>query len=249
MSKITPLPVLALGSGPSGPTGVPIIFPDSDTEALNQPAVTSAAFMFAYNPVTGFWERVESATAAADGWVPVVNGNVLTIAQLFGLNAAGNFDRIWARPNNADGLAAETTGNLASDAFLYAFNGTTFDRIRAANIYHNVVTAAAGLTAVWTPTAGKKFRLMGYTISVAGTIGASGPNTIQLRDGAATVIKTHLANMIQTPTANISGGDTQIGADLGQGQLSAAANNVLNVNVGTALGSGGVAVNVWGTEE
>ena len=130
----------------------------------------------------------------------------------------------------------------------YAWNGASYDRVRIANIFHTVIATALGSTPVWTPTAGKSFRLMGYTIDVAGTMAATGVNTIKLEDGA-TVIKNHLANCIQTPTASISGGADHIQANLGQGQLSAAAGNVLNVNLSVAMATGGVAVNVWGCEE
>jgi hypothetical protein len=185
---------------------------NTDTVPATDFGVTTAGMGYSFNATTGFWERIESASAAADALVPATVGNQLVIAQLFG------------------------------------YNGATFDRIRVANIFHTVLATLVGSTAVWTPTAGKKFRLMGYTISVAGTLAATGVQVLKLED-AAVVIKTHLANVIETPTVSISGGDTQIGADLGQGQLSAAVNNVLNINLGTAMATGGVAVNVWGTEE
>lgn len=209
---ISPAPVLITVLGPNGvPVSLAFAAPSapfSDTT----PSLPTISFSYAFNETTGEWEQVESASAASDGLVPSADGNVLTIAQLFG------------------------------------WNGASFDRARLATVFHTVVATAAGSTAVWTPTAGKKFRLMGYTISVAGTLAATGVQTLKLEDGA-TVIKNHLANVIETTTANISGGDTQIGADLGQGQLSSAINNVLNINLGTAMASGGVAVNVWGTEE
>jgi hypothetical protein len=149
--------------------------------------------------------------------------------------------------NNTDGQA-NTSSAFVSAAYLYGYNGATFDRIRIANVYKTVSATAAGNTPVWTPTAGKKFRLMGYTIDVAGTAAATGVQVLQLRDNA-TVIKNHLANLIQTTTASISGGDSHMGADLGQGQLSALANNVLNINLGTAMATGAVVVHAWGTEE
>lgn len=177
-----------------------------------------------------------------------------TIAFGYGLNivsqSSGNV--FWEQqvngPATADALVPNATGNARDIAQLFGFNGTTFDRVRIANVFHSVIATAAGSTAVWTPTAGKRFRLMGYTISVAGTLAATGVQTIKLED-SATVIKNHLANVIETPSASISGGDTQIGVDLGQGELSATVNNVLNINLSTAMATGGVAINVWGTEE
>jgi hypothetical protein len=147
-----------------------------------------------------------------------------------------------------DGLAPQSVGNQVVIAQLFGWNGASFDRIRVANVFKTVVATAAGSTVVWTPTAGKSFRLMGYTISVAGTLAATGVQALQFLDGA-TAIKNYFADVIQTPTVSISGGDTQIGADLGQGQLSAAVNNVLSISLGSAMVTGGVAVNAWGTEE
>jgi hypothetical protein len=159
------------------------------------------------------------------------------------------WDRVRVGAANADGLTPNSVGNLLTVAQLFGWDGAAFDRVRVANVFKTVSTAAAGLTAVWTPAAGKKYRLMGYTIDVAGTLAATGTQVLTLRDGAATVIKNHVANLIQTQTASISGGDSHMGADLGQGQLSAAINTTLNINLGTAMASGAVTVNAWGTEE
>ena len=147
-------------------------------------------------------------------------------------------------PINVDDVnSGGTVLALATQGFGYGWQGLGWDRIRVANVFHTVLATAAGTTAVWTPTAGKLFRLMGYTLSIAGTLAATGVQTIQLLDAAA-IIKQHNA-AVATPIV----GDTQIGVDLGNGQLSAFANNVLYVSLGTAMASGSVAVNVWGTEE
>ncbi len=89
---------------------------------------------------------------------------------------------------------------------------------------------------------------MGYTIDIAGTTAATGPQIVKLLD-AAVVIRNHIGQTIQTQTASISGGADHMGADLGQGELSAVANNVLNVTLSVVMATGGVAINVWGTEE
>ena len=144
----------------------------------------------------------------------------------------------------SDGIAI--SAGLATAAANVAFNGTSWDRIRASNVFKTVVATASGNTAVWTPTAGKKFRLLAWRLSVAGTLAAAGTQVIQLRDGSTTVIARAGANVAQTLPA----GDSQIGEDYGaEGQLSALADNVLNINLGTAMASGGVYIDVWGTEE
>lgn len=131
---------------------------------------------------------------------------------------------------------------------LYAWNGGAYDRVRIANVFHTALVTAAGTTAVWTPTAGTRFRLMGYSIDIAGTAAATGVQAIELLDGA-TVIKNHLAVVLQTFAATTAIQGVTISVDCGQGQLSAAANNVLNIHTSEAMVSGGVAINVWGTEE
>lgn len=196
--------------------------------------------------------QVAVSSGGHTGVVIEVNADDESVAQFallaasfaYGYNSVEvGWDRLQSGAANADALAPVATGNLLSIAQLFGWDGAAFDRMRLANIFHTVVATALGSTAVWTPTAGKKFRLMGYTISVSGTLAAAGTQTIELLD-SATVIKNHLATLQTTVT-----GDSQMGADLGQGQLSAAANNVLNVNLSTVMASGGVAVNVWGTEE
>lgn len=249
---ITPKPVLLVGGTPGGGGGntpLPLVRNENIDMAPVQLCLPTAAFNYAINEVTGEWEPVQSGSPAADGLVPSTDSNALTIAQLFGFNpVTGNFDRVQVRPNNADALPTQATGNQATDAFLYGYNGTTFDRIRVAVVSKTVIATTIGSTAVWVPTAGKRFRLMGYTIDVAGSLAATGVQTIKLED-AAVVFKNHLANLIQTPSATISGGADHMGADLGQGYLSAAINQTLNINLSVAMGSGGVAINVWGTEE
>jgi hypothetical protein len=142
----------------------------------------------------------------------------------------------------ADGLPNTLIG-LVTDSFGYGFNGVTWDRLRAANVFKNVVATAVGDTVVWTPAAGKKIRLMGYAISVCGTLAVLGVQVIQLRD-AATVIARHAAAVGATVL-----GDSQFGTLLDNGLSFALADNVLNINLGTAMASGGVYVNAWGTEE
>lgn len=164
-----------------------------------------------------------------------VHITAITPGITFPVNGAGE--------NDIDAVAPVNNGLVQCEIFSLLFNGSTWDRERGSKIFRNVLSTAAGATAVWTPAAGKKFRLMGYSISVSGTLAAVAANAIQLLDGA-TVIARHFAAVAATVT-----GDTQIFVDLGQGILSAAANNALSVNIATAFTAGGCAVNVWGTEE
>jgi hypothetical protein len=160
-------------------------------------------------------------------------------------NTTGDWFQLLSGGTDIDNDAVLTNQVLFVKSFNAGYDGTAWDRIRVASVFKNIVATAAGNTAVWTPAAGTKFRLMGYTISVAGILAATAVQTIQLRDGATTVIDRRAA----TVTATTPTGDSQLAADFGQGQLSALANNVLNINLGSAMTGGGVYVNAWGTEE
>lgn len=123
---------------------------------------------------------------------------------------------------------------------------------RVPDTFKTVATAANGNTALWTPAAGKKFRLMGYRVDVTGNAAAAAGavKTISLFDGAAGA--TGLVHSVFVPGAALAAGAlyTSGWIDLGKlGYLSTAANNVLNVNLSTALTAGVVRVIACGTEE
>ena len=123
-------------------------------------------------------------------------------------------------------------------------------------VFKTVQANALGDTALWTPASGKKFRLMRLYVMVPTncTIAARGVLTILLRDGTtalAVAMDVWLGQTAPVETAsNIPPQALDSGwIDLGVGILSAAPNNVLNVNLSAALASGNVRVMVAGTEE
>lgn len=123
-----------------------------------------------------------------------------------------------------------TAGIAASGLFLY--NGASWDRTRTPNVFKVVaLTAGTAETTIWTPTSGKKFRLMGFLL----TPGAASTLTFKDNTSGTTIFAARAAT--DTPIA--PGG-------LGNGILSAAANNVLTVTRGTSATLDGA---VWGTEE
>jgi hypothetical protein len=130
--------------------------------------------------------------------------------------------------------AAGTGRALGAAPFLY--NGATFDKARTTAIIKPIaptaVTAATGIT-VWTPTSAKKFRLLGWALSVtvAGEIifGDNAVGTVIARTG---LLPAAIAQ--QAPP------------NLGNGFLSAAANNVLKLDVTVSATVQGF---VFGTEE
>ena len=104
------------------------------------------------------------------------------------------------------------------------------------------LTPAIGSTAVWTPTAGKRFRVLGGIVTVPNTSTSAAAVISRLMDGAV-----NFANIaaIGATTAGIS---YQLSFG-GNGYLSTAVGNVLNLNNTAAYTAGGVVLSVWGTEE
>lgn len=114
------------------------------------------------------------------------------------------------------------------------FNGQTLLRTRTPGkfISLNGVSIATETT-VWTPAAGKRFRLMGYNLS------STGAQNIVLKDNTAGT------TILVIPGITI--GQLMVSPDsMGNGILSAAANNVLTANAG---GTNAVSGYFFGTEE
>jgi hypothetical protein len=119
---------------------------------------------------------------------------------------------------------------------------------RFPNIFKTSHSTSLADNTVWTPTTGKKFRLMGGVITIAGTLAAAGILLGALQDGIdGTEI---FAFAAEQPSAVATGETVVIPFNFGPlGFLSATANNVLNLDLGTAMATGEVTMNVWGTEE
>lgn len=140
------------------------------------------------------------------------------------------------------------------DAIQRYFNNLTglLEYPRTANVFHTASLAADG--AIWTPSASTlKFRLMGFDISVTSEAAISGGATecvIALLDGSTDI---GLSWTVYIPAASVAApfGCQKIAtiALPGNGILSAAANNVLTLDVETSLTTGKFIVNAWGTEE
>jgi len=150
-----------------------------------------------------------------------------------------NLDIIYAIENislssntaTSDGQTASTFTAIAQTGF----NGTTIDRVRIPNVYRYIeflTLANNGATTIWTPTSGKRIRLMGLHFT------ASAASRVHIKDGAGGSI---------IATLRLSAAGTYF-LDLDNGRLSGSANNVLEIQNVT-----GSAVDVWvtafGTEE
>lgn len=134
---------------------------------------------------------------------------------------------------------------------IYGFNGSS-------NVIFNVTAdrsffsgvCSSDFVTVWTPTINPRFRLMGYTLSCAGTVaGAAQVQQISLRethpDSSSIIIFNHFA----TVSTGTPVGDTQVGADLGNGYLSTVAGSTLDLLITVPMLTGGVYLNCWGHEE
>lgn len=126
-----------------------------------------------------------------------------------------------------------------------------WSKARTPTVFRQVSTAGTGSTAIWTPGAGNKFRLLGFRVQVtaraAATVAAD--LVIKLLDVA---LDLGLASIVSIPAAGLTAGDDYDSGwiPLGSfGILSAVAGNALNLNLSFALTAGLVNVNVCGTEE
>lgn len=114
------------------------------------------------------------------------------------------------------------------------YNGSGFEWRRMVNVTKDFSAVAVGtIVTVWTPASGKKFRLMGMSISVSAAC------NVLFEDNAAGA-----GNFIyRTPKLLV---DTPFFVDLRDGKLSAAANNVLKATSSAAANMTGT---IWGMEE
>ena len=123
--------------------------------------------------------------------------------------------------------------------------------LRTPSIYKTLLAAATS-NAIWTPAAGKKFRLMGFSIvlSADATLAVAGETVLSLVDNA-TNINIAFAFWVPSVALTTSLGTTNpVNFNLpGNGYLSLAANNVLNANLTVALATGKFSINAMGTEE
>lgn len=135
-------------------------------------------------------------------------------------------------PTDAMAPAAAANGPMAAAAML--FNGSTFDRPRTPLVFKTLsAVVITSETTIWTPASGKKFRLMGFMLAQGVATGA-----VTLKDNTAGttifIIPAHTVGVI-IPCPN-----------LGNGILSAAANNVLTA---TGVSTETLTGVVFGTEE
>lgn len=251
--------------GADGATVLSVVAAEGDGIANTLGAVRANAHGYLWNGAT--WDRQKSdgvtgaaavggsvADATADSGNPVKVGAVVTAGLGADLTAANRTNLYAAKrggllvslsdpatANLAKALApsdAVGTGSvgLFTNAFASIFNGSTWDRLRGANIFKNVdgVAVTAGTPAtVWTPAAGKKFRILGWSLSL------SVAGAIILWDNTGKSLEA-----FRLPAMPI--GQGTVAPELDNGYLSAAANNVLQID---CTASGTIHGHIFGVEE
>jgi len=152
-------------------------------------------------------------------------------------------------PDNTNGISVLGTSGIAqvSSGAVKAFS-----KLRTPDRFNTVQANAAGNTALWTPAAGKSFRLMRYMVAVTGDAATAGGAvvTVSLNDAGGAIGQAHdifIPNA--APAAPFGTLYVSPWVDLGNGVASGAPNNVLNVNLSAALTAGKVRVICVGTED
>lgn len=118
-------------------------------------------------------------------------------------------------------------------------------------IFKRATASASGNTALWTPTNGKRFRLLKYFIDLStnSTLSVAGLLTVSLLDGSTDIAQDHMFFVPSAPGNQITTDAIPL-IDLGGiGILSSTLNNVLNINLSVALTAGICNVLAMGIEE
>jgi hypothetical protein len=136
------------------------------------------------------------------------------------------------------------SGKFAQPVLLNTSTGLPEIQRTASVIKRTTLLATIGDTAVWTPSTGKRFRWMGFSVVVDPATTTAAGSLVTIKDGA-----TIIDDVIALPVAASNIPFRSFGFLQGNGYLSTAVGNVLNVNLSAAATAGGVYVNVWGTEE
>lgn len=136
------------------------------------------------------------------------------------------------------GAGETTVAPLGVASLGYGGDDFGYELLRLAGTFKTLtaqaIVAAAGVT-VWTPASGKKFRLLGFSLSSTAEAG------LKFYDGVAGALTTLV---FQTPV--LAAGGVLTIESLGLGRLSAAANNTLALDVS---GNSTISGTIWGVEE
>lgn len=151
------------------------------------------------------------------------------------------------------GVGDSASGNKPLGVGMVAFNGQSSTRARVADTFKSITASTTGTnTVIWTPTTGKKFRLLAYRIDLTQNASktATGTMVVGLQDATTGFGISHTVFVPTTAGTTMGSGWTTGWVDLGPlGKLSSTANNALGINLSATLNSGVFSVMVAGTEE
>lgn len=158
---------------------------------------------------------------------------------------------IQAASTPADTLNPGSGSSLFVIGMGSAYNGTNWDRLRTPTTFKSVAATGSGNTTLWIPTSAKKFRLMRLLVVVTADAATSGGADIDVTfQDSSTDLGFKTSVFVPSAAGTTFGAGFSTGwVDLGNGKLSAAANNVLSVNLSATLSSGKCTAFVAGTEE
>jgi len=209
--------------------------------------IDATSYMMAWNGAT--WDRTGSNSSNTDNQAPTLTGNITVLSRMSVYSSSSNgWNRVKEAYDDQDSQGVGGIGKVPVVNKNLVFNGSSWDRLRTPNVFKTVSTTAAGSTALWTPAAGKKFRVMRVHMSITSNAAAAAAAVLvsQLLDGATFF---GIADNNYIPLVGTIQQHQNYVFDLGNGYLSSAANNVLNINLSFALTAGILDVTVAGTEE
>lgn len=224
-------------------------------DALPAPTapMDSTSYTMVFNGAT--WDRWTSMVISPVGFGAFLPATAapITVSVPYGYNSVGgSYSPFQTIPFNADVIGQlSVTGQVVASSKLL-LTGTSFDRERTPKVFKTATATAAGQTAVWTPAAGKRFRLMRVHMSITSNAAAAAAAVLlsRLLDGSGGgAVFFGMSDNNYIPLIGTIQQHQNFIFDLGNGYLSVAANNVLNVDLSFALTAGVLDVTVAGTEE
>jgi len=224
------------GSGTTGDPYVPSVNVDTlspGTAAASLGKAEDAAHTSGDTGVLALAVRNDAGTALAGttlDYIPLSTDSTGALRTTGG-GGGGTVDTELPAAAALSDAASNPTTPLVGACLLY-WNGASWDRVRAAGIGKDLNAVAGGsIVTVWTPTSGKRVRLMSGSISVSAAC------SVLFEDNAAGT------TVYRTPKLLA---DTPYSFDLGGGYLLSAANNVLKLTTSAAANVTGT---LRGTEE
>lgn len=136
--------------------------------------------------------------------------------------------------------------NVASGFVEIQRTPTTFKAV-------NLGVAPSGTVTIWTPAAGKRFRVLGFdmTITPDATLAAAGVVSFIIQDSVGAFLYRSQVWLPNAAAPLVGSNNIKIGPWYpgGNGALGSSPGTTVQIVIGTALTAGTVCANVWGCEE